>query len=64
MMLTGGPKLLIEKLARAPNGFASSTDGSRIARKAYEKVQAEDPEQAEAFFVELVMLGFHPELTE
>lgn len=64
MTLTGVPKQLIEKLARAPSGFASSSDGRRIARKAYEWVQIEDPEQAEEFFVELVMLGFHPELSE
>lgn len=62
--LSGGPKALIERLAKAPDGFAGSAEGSRLARKAYETVRTQDPKQADAFFVELVMLGFHPELSE
>lgn len=58
--LSGGPKAMIEKLARAPREFAHSPQGTAMATKALETVEKNDPEQADVFFTELVMLGYAP----
>lgn len=58
--LSGGPLALINKLASAPEGFRDTDKGRDMATRALALVRREDPEQADAFLAELVILGFDP----
>jgi hypothetical protein len=57
--LSGGPRALAQKLAMAGREFAHSKKGSEMANKAMRLVEQQDPDQADAFRAELVMLGYN-----
>jgi hypothetical protein len=57
--LSGGPRALAQKLATAGREFAHSKKGSEMANKAMRLVEQQDPDQADAFRAELVMLGYN-----
>jgi hypothetical protein len=56
--LSAGPLALIRKLASAPEGFRDTDAGRTMATRALALVRRDDPDQADVFLTELLMLGY------